>query len=279
MYHRPSDLRSALDIACDPARTIIAGGTDVFPAACQGQSFGTVLDLTAIPELSTITTTAEGGYRIGAAVTWSDVIKADLPPAFDALKQAAKQVGSVQIQNAGTVVGNICNASPAADGVPPLLALDAAVEIESAARGARRLAMQDFIFGVRTTALAADELVTAICIPAPPAAARSCFEKLGSRTYLVISIVMVAAVIVTDDGGRISDARIAVGSCAVTAQRLRALEAACLGKRAQDLAITSAHLAALSPISDVRGSADYRTHAAAELCLRAIKRALSHEQG
>jgi CO/xanthine dehydrogenase FAD-binding subunit len=125
----------------------------------------------------------------------------------------------VQIQNSGTVAGNLCNASPAADGVPPLLALDASVELASVA-GTRRLKLDDFILGPRRTARRADELLAAILIPKPRAAAHSHFLKLGARRYLVISIAMVAAAI-ESERGKITTARVAVGACGPVAQRLR----------------------------------------------------------
>ncbi|QUJ76378.1 FAD binding domain-containing protein [Sulfitobacter albidus] len=272
-YHRPHALADALDIAATPAITVVAGGTDVYPAARQGRPFGTILDITRVQGLTGITQD-DGGTRIGAATSWSDLVRADLPPAFDGLKCAARQVGSVQIQNAATLAGNLCNASPAADGVPPLLTLDASVEVASAARGSRRIPLGDFIRGVRQTALAPDELLTAIHIPQPPEGAGSCFEKLGSRRYLVISIAMVSALVAVDGNGRITHARIAAGSCSAVAQRLPALEAACLGQRPHDITVNSDHLAPLSPIDDVRGSAAYRRDAVATLCQRAIARSV-----
>src|SRR5439155_3336986 len=120
-----------------------------------------------------------GHYRIGAATTWSDIIRAKLPPAFEALKQAAREVGSVQIQNRATIGGNLCNASPAADGVPPLLALDAEVELIST-QPTRRLPLSEFIRGNRRTALRPDEILAAIIIPQQevPGTATSTFLKL-----------------------------------------------------------------------------------------------------
>ena len=271
-YYRPTDLKSTLRLAATSERVVIAGGTDVFPAAKQGQLFDNVLDLTAVDALCGIKC-SKSEIRIGAAVRWSEVIKADLPAAFDGLKQAARQVGSVQIQNAATLVGNICNASPAADGVPPLLTLDASVEVASAARGIRKIPLGEFIQGVRKTALEADEIVTAVVMPAPPDGAGSSFEKLGSRSYLVISIAMVSAVIATDASGAITQAKIAVGACSAVAQRMPKLEAACLGKQADAVIVTPDQLADLTPIDDVRGSAAYRREAVAELCLRAIQKA------
>lgn len=269
-YHRPTDLKAALSLASQPDLGVIAGGTDVFATWQQGQPLGSLLDLTGIQGLAEIEV-SDSGIRIGAAVRWSDMIKADLPPAFDGLKQAAGQVGSVQIQNTATLAGNLCNASPAADGVPPLLTLDALVEVASATQGRRLVPLDGFILGVRQTALQPGEIVTAIVIPTPPVGAGSCFEKLGSRAYLVISIAMVNALVVTDAGGRITLARIAVGACSPVAQRLRRLEVSCIGKRCSEIVVTADHLAGLTPIDDVRGSAAYRRDAVAELCLRALK--------
>lgn len=271
-YHSPLDLASALHALSRERHRIVAGGTDVYPAMRQGQTPASFLDLTRIPELGKITQDGTG-TRIGAAVTWSGVVKADLPPAFDALKQAARDVGSLQIQNAATLAGNICNASPAADGVPPLLALDAQVEMASAARGTRTLALAEFITGVRQTALAPDEIVTAICIPPHSAPSRAAFEKLGSRKYLVISIAMTAANVALDDHGLIVSVAVAVGSCSAVAQRLPALEQALIGMDPARLEVLAEHLAPLSPIDDVRGSGVYRMDVVREQCARAITRA------
>jgi len=275
-YHSPTELALALDIAATPGGKIVAGGTDVYPSAKQGIHPDHYLDLTRVAELCGISQTS-AGWRIGAATTWSQIIRADLPPAFDGLKQAAREVGSIQIQNAGTIAGNLCNASPAADGVPPLLTLDASVELASAARGTRVLPLSEFVQGVRQTALAADELVTAILVPPVPLDAGSCFEKLGSRKYLVISITMTAALVRCDDRGLITAARIAVGACSAVAQRLPALEAELIGQHINDIAVRPDHLAPLSPIDDVRGSGLFRLDVVAEQCLRAIRKAAGHE--
>ena len=271
-YAYPSDLEDALDILHRGSPCVVAGGTDVYPAMRQGVAPKDYLDVKHVAGLSAITKTG-GKFRFGATVTWSDVAAADLPPAFDALKQAAQEVGSVQIQNAGTVAGNICNASPAADGVPPLLALNALVELASAARGMRILPLSEFITGVRKTVLAKDELVTAVLVPDAPSGMTSAFEKLGSRQYLVISISMTAANILLDADGRIAQAHIAVGACSAVAQRLPVLEADLIDQRPDEVEVTAVHLAPLSPIDDVRGSGTYRLEAAAEQCKRAILKA------
>lgn len=271
-YLIPTELNSALKSLAKAGNKIVAGGTDVYPALKQGQTPARFLDVTRIKELSGVSAT-QTGLRIGAAVTWSEIVKTDLPASFDGLKQSAREVGSLQIQNAGTIAGNLCNASPAADGVPPLLTLDAMVELASAARGARMVPLQDFILGVRKTALAVDEMVTAIHIPTPPKGAGSAFEKLGSRKYLVISITMTAAVIKCDAQGAITHARVAVGACSPVAQRLTQLEADLIGKKPSEVEIDAAHLNVLSPIDDVRGSGSYRLDIVREQCRRAIQKA------
>lgn len=274
-YLTPTKLDSALKSLAQQQGKIVAGGTDVYPAIKQGHTPKSLLDVTRIKELTTITV-AGTGIRIGAAVTWTEIIKAKLPAAFDGLKQAAKEVGSLQIQNAGTIAGNLCNASPAADGVPPLLTLDAQVELASAARGMRILPLQDFILGVRRTALASDEIVTAIHIPTPPDGAGSSFEKLGSRKYLVISIAMTAALIKCDAHGLISQARVAVGACSPVALRLMQLEADLIGASPSEVEILPAHLSHLSPIDDVRGTGGYRLDIVQEQCRRVIQKAAAN---
>lgn len=273
-YLAPSAPSDALAFLHRTDARVVAGCTDYFPGLAQGQADEHLLDVTGIDGFRGISDW-EGGWRIGAATTWTDVLRHPLPPAFDALKQAAREVGSIQIQNRGTVAGNICNASPAADGVPPLLALDARVETVSKA-GRRETPLSSFITGVRQTSLRHGELVSAVLIPPVSAGAGSAFLKLGSRKYLVISIAMVAAVVETD-GGRIVDARIAAGSCSPVAQRLASLEDRLRGKTVEEAAsmdfAQGDSLAPLSPVSDVRGSADYRLEAVAELCRRAALQA------
>lgn len=269
-YHRPDTLQGALDVLAERPVTIAAGCTDLFPATQARTLSGPVLDITGIPGLRGISRD-EGTVRIGATTSWTDVIRADLPPGFDMLKQAAREVGSVQIQNSGTIAGNICNASPAADGMPCLLALEAQVEIASA-KNTRTLPLLHFVNGPRRTALEPGELVTAITIPEKATRGTSRFLKLGARKYLVISIAMVA-VRLDIEGGTVHDAALAVGACSAVATRLTDLEATLTGQPTPGLSqhLTDAAVAAtLSPIDDIRADGPYRAHAAAELLRRAI---------
>jgi len=251
---------------------VLAGGTDLYPAHVGRKVAAPLLDITAIAGLRGIRRD-DGGWAIGATTTWTDVVRADLPPLFAALKAAAREVGGVQIQNTGTVAGNVCNASPAADGTPVLLALGASVVLRSE-RGERELPLDEFVLGSRRTARAADELVVAVRIPARSARARSAFAKLGGRRYLTISISTVAVVVDSDGAGAIAEAGVAVGSCSAVARRLPALEARLLGAAAgTDLArlLDPADLAPLAPIDDLRGSAAYRGDATATLVRRALR--------
>lgn len=274
-YARPRSLDEALGLLAEGRWRILAGGTDFYPALGAGPLKDDVLDISAIDELAGIART-DGDFVIGGLTRWTQIISAPLPPAFNALKLAAREVGSVQIQNRASVAGNLCNASPAADGVPPLLALDAMVELRSLA-GMRRLPLAEFILGNRRTALAAGELLTAIRIPETSTEGTSGFVKLGARRYLVISIAMVAAGIAADAAGRVSHAVVAVGACSPVAMRLPELEADLIGRPADgalgDL-VEARHVAALAPIDDVRGSAGYRLEAAREIVARAIRMAV-----
>lgn len=269
-YFAPTNLDEAVSLMAAGGVCPVAGGTDFFPTLGEAPVKTGLLDLTRIPSLQGISRT-EDGYRFGAVTTWTEIADANLPPAFAGLQAAARVVGGVQIQNAGTIAGNLCNASPAADGVPPLLTLDAQVELAAPA-GHRRVPLESFLLGPRQTAKAPDELVTGVLIPRLPDGAVAAFEKLGSRTHLVISIVMTAVVLVLEQG-RIAEARVAVGAAGPVAKRLTSLEATLQGQDPRDIEVGSAYLSALTPIDDVRADAAYRYHAVAEQIARAIRSA------
>ncbi|TPK89663.1 MULTISPECIES: xanthine dehydrogenase family protein subunit M [unclassified Mesorhizobium] len=276
-YAKPTTVDEALALLGEGAWRILAGGTDFYPAQGAKPFRDNVLDINGLTSLRGIFET-DDHFVIGARTTWTDIIRHPLPPAFDALKQAACEVGSPQIQNVASVAGNLCNASPAADGVPGLLILDAEVELSSTA-ATRHLSLPDFILGNRRTALKPGEMVTAISVPKP--AGTSAFFKLGARRYLVISIAMVAARLVVENG-TVTEAAIAVGSCSAVAKRLAGVEQALRGRRADDglaAAVQSAPMTELSPIADVRGSAEYRLDAVREIVARAVLTAAGPTNG
>ena len=263
-YLRPDRLEDALAILAAEPRLVLAGGTDVYPAYTTRPIDRPVLDITAPAGAAR----RDRGRRRVADPRADDLDgprgDADLPPAFDGLRAAARTIGGRQIQNAGTVCGNVVNASPAADGMPNLLALDAEVELASAA-GSRVVPLAAFVLGNRVTDLRPGELVTGLRVPRIAGSARSTFAKLGSRAYLVISIVAVAVVVVVEDG---VDRRCAGRGRGVLAGRPAAAGAgggarrACRPTPPWRTSSRRGHLAGLAPLDDVRGTAAYREDAA-----------------
>jgi CO/xanthine dehydrogenase FAD-binding subunit len=268
VYATPTRLDEALEIMQASPVIPLAGGTDFYPARVGSEPTDDVLDLSRVDELRGIEVDEET-IRIGTLTTWTDIATASLPSGCRALQIAAAAVGGVQVQNVGTIGGNLCNASPAADGIPPLLVMDATVELASLT-GTRRLALPEFVTGYRSTALLPGELLTAITLPRSSTGGTSTFLKLGSRSHLVISIVMVAAR-VTAEAGVLTSASVAVGACSPVARRLPGLEAKLTGRRIEEIDVGVDDLAGLEPIDDVRAPARYRLAAARVLAERALR--------
>ena len=270
-FLQPATLQEAVQALAETRGVILSGGTDFFPARVDRPITETVIDISRVRELEGISVEADR-ILIGGRTTWTEIVRAPLPRGFDGLKSAAREIGGIQIQNFGTVAGNLCNASPAADGVPPLLTLDAEVRLASAL-GTRTMPLADFILGNRKTARRADEILASVAVPRRLENAASSFLKLGARRYLVISIVMVAVAILADDRGCVAEARVAVGSCSAQAKRLPRLELALVGAPARlgigKLAAAN-HLETMSPIDDVRATAAYRRDASLTLVERAL---------
>lgn len=276
MYCRPNTLDEAVHLLASCGGQILAGGTDFFPSLGERPVTGTVVDISGLRELKGVIHEAEY-IRIGGLTTWTEIVKTPLPRCFDGLKAAAREIGGIQIQNRGTVAGNLCNASPAADSVPPLLALDADVDLTSHA-GTRRMPLADFIIGNRKTLRQPGEILSQILVPRTIEDGVSTFLKLGARRYLVISIAMVAVVIDKDATNRVREARVSVGSCSVVARRLTELEHTLMGApvgvgpglRGLGTLATAEHLKDLSPIGDLRATAVYRRDAALRLVQHAL---------
>lgn len=276
-YQRPETLQQALDLRASGDYLVLAGGTDFYPARVARPIAEPVLDISALTDLrgiSRVDTGSGQGWRIGALTTWTDLVRQARAPELRALVSAAREVGGIQVQNQGTVGGNLCNASPAADGVPALAALGASVELRSH-RGIRNMPVVDFVQGNRRTALSRDEILTAIDLPVFSERAASQFRKVGHRRYLVISIAMVAVCVDFDEQNLLSRCGIAVGSCAPSVRRLAVLEGWLLRtprsrilESLQELVGRPEALQGLSPIDDLRGSASYRLDAARELIQR-----------
>jgi CO/xanthine dehydrogenase FAD-binding subunit len=276
-YAQPATLAEALALRAERGWTVLAGGTDFYPARVDRPVNESVLDISRVSGLKTIEERADH-FRIGALVTWTQLLAAPLPACFDTLKMASREVGGIQIQNRGTVVGNVCNASPAADGIPALLALNAQVEVQSHTLPAAQIDLFSFIISAKKTLLSSDALVTALIIPKPTHSVRSAFLKTGARTYLLISTAMVAAVI-EHEKERVVHARVAVGSCTAVAQRLPHLEVRLQGQlldRNLSSKIQREDFSALTPIDDVRATAQYRLDCAMTLTQRVLDHIVEH---
>ena len=263
MYYRPDKINEALDSLSREKLTIAAGCTDLLPSTQQDNLGDNILDISGIKSLRNID--FENGFRrIGSGVTWTDIVENNnLPNCYDMLKECSLQIGSQQIQNLGTIGGNLCNASPAADGVPCLLSLDASIELLSV-NGKRVLKLEDFIKGSRKTELQNNEILSAILIPKEAEIGRSSFLKLGARKYLVISIAMIACKLNLEKD-IISDIAISVGSCSAVAKRIKSLENLLIGKSIKDelttIILNYNYENYLSPINDIRGTNTYRLKA------------------
>ena len=258
---RAHGLAEALRLRAEhPDATVLAGGTDVMVFIELDAIHPTLfLDLWPCTELRHVS-----GTRIGALATWTDVARcADLPVA---LRECARTVGAPQIQNRGTVGGNIVNASPAGDSLPMWLALDAEFELASV-RGSRRVAAADFWTAYRKTALAPDELLTAVHLP--PLRGGLHYRKVGTRLAQAISKVSLGGRIVVE-GGVVTDARVALGSVAPIPVRARHVEAALIG-RPVDPAAADAVVDDIAPIDDIRSTAEYRQTVLCRLLYHALR--------
>ena len=280
-YHRPTSLVEAFRLKAETAGSrYIAGGTDMFVDIRQGSlKTPALVSLRNIPELAGI----EVGEttRVGALTPVSDLIThPQLALTHPVLVEAARQMGSVQTRNLATVGGNLCNASPCADLAPPLLALGARVEIVSA-QGTREVQLDEFFTGPGTSRLAPDEVLTAIILDSTPPNTKATFIKKG-RVAMDLSQVS-AAVLLRIENERCVRARIAVGSVAPTPLRLRKVEELLENQRITSETLAKARdLAAseVSPITDVRATAEYRRHMTGVLVERAITKLLgSHREG
>jgi CO/xanthine dehydrogenase FAD-binding subunit len=275
--HRPEALSGALELLdaladCRP----IAGGTDLLLFLRDGTIRARhLVDVTGIEEMRRISL-EDGEICIGAATLLSEVASSELVAELaPALAEAVSQIGSVQTRNQGTIGGNICNASPAADSAPPLLVLDARIDVSSKA-GGKTIPVGELFAGPKLNSLGRGELVTAIRIPEPPEGSGASFQKLGRRRGSTLSVVNAAAYVELD-GGRCSAARLALGAIAATPIRVAPAEGLLVGRKPIEAVVEAAASACrecVSPVDDIRGSAVYRRDMSAVLMRRAIKGSL-----
>lgn len=264
-YVAPTSLEQAAEVLRGGEVTILAGGTDLMPQSHAGRvKFkSTLMNIRRIPELRGIS--AQGSeVRIGALTTITEMMGNELVRRhFPVLVEAGDHFASGQIRNAGTLGGNICNASPAGDTLVPLLVLDASVELVSKPNGtlhSRVVPLNDFFAGPGRTRREANELLAAVRLPVPRPGFVARFFKFGARPALDISAISIGLGGVVRDG-LLSDVRVAFGAVAPTPVRGPATEKALEGRALTPDAIAAAAAAArdeVTPISDVRASAWYR---------------------
>ena len=259
----PKTLDAALEALRErPNAVVLAGGTDLWPHwTGSGPRPQLVLSLHRLAALSRIEQ-QDGELRIGALCTHRQLGSSELvQEAAPALAAAAKTVGAAQIQNRGTLGGNLANASPAADLPPALLAAEAVVELASCA-GKRELPLRDFFIAYRTVDRRPDELLVAVRLRPLPAGSNEFFRKVGTRKAQAISKVVAAARIALSAQGQVTQATLAFGSVAATPLRLTSVEQWLKDKplAAARAAVAAQVRAAVNPIDDLRSSAAYRRH-------------------
>ncbi len=253
-YHQPKSLPEALALLGSSGRALrpLAGGTDLVPALTKGETepLGLV-DLSRIPELRGISR-VDNQIRIGSLSTFGEIENSPLLLAVPLLREAAAAVGSPQIRSQGTIGGNIANASPAADTVTALAALDAVARLESAA-GSRSVQVSELLCGVGQTKLLPGEVIKEILFQVPPQGSRSGFVKLGRRKALAIARMNLALVI-TFEAGRISRARVALGAVGPNPSRRPALELVLLGQEPSRTLIDEFAMAASKEVGQMLGT-------------------------
>src|SRR5437763_11526045 len=259
----PRTLDEALRMRAEIAGAVpIDGGTDVMVELNFDKARpDALLNRNEVAELDGWTR-ENGTLRLGASLTYTEAMKADLAALLPALAEASRTVGSPQTRNRGTIGGNLGTASPAGDALPPLLVAGATVEVSSAARGTRTLPLEDFLVGPKRNALEADELIVAVHVR--PSHASQTFMKVGPRNAMVIAICSLALEVDRERG----ELRAAFGSAGPVARLVTA-------PVAEKESFAEHVAAAASPIDDVRGSAAYRRHALRVLTTRARERFLA----
>jgi len=271
-YHAPKTLMEAVELmdTLENAKPV-TGGTDLVPllreAACRPSH---LVDLNNVAELNYVRE-QEGFICIGATATHSQVASSELMRMAPGVVDAVSRIGSPQIRNRGSVAGNLCNASPAADSAPPLLVYDAEVRIASSGETAI-IPLQELFAGPKINCLEPNELVTEIRFPVPPESSSSSFKRIARRRAFTLSVASAAAY-VEMDGGVCSEARVAFGSVADTPVRAPEVEELLNGNTLDDETISMAAMAAkrsVSPVTDIRGTAAYRRAMCGVLLERAL---------
>lgn len=280
-FLQPKTIDELVAVLGDSGGRIVAGGTDVIPRMRQNIfSADKLVDVSRIAELDFIEECGDE-IIIGALTTHDAILKSTLLQEFNpALVAAAASVGCSQTRQRGTLGGNIANASPAADTAPPLLVHDAQVQLRKNG-DQHKLPLAEFFVGPGKTKLEPGEFIQSISFKKLSGAWGAAFQKMGKRNGMAIAVVSAAASVRLDKAGSVSDVRIALGSVAPTVVRSLQAEAKLRGQVPGQTLIQGAARAVaqdISPIKDVRSTAEYRQHAAAVLTERALQQAIAQAQ-
>ena len=283
-YEAPTTASAAVSLlaaAQGPAR-LLAGGTDLLIQMRSGlQQPALLVDLKGIAEMNTLAA-ENGGFRIGAAMGCMALVENEFfTKAWPGVTDAVKLIGSIQIKGRASVGGNVCNASPAADSVPALIAAGAVASVLGPT-GRRDIAVEDIAAGPGKNTLAKGEIVTSFVLPARAPRSGDAYLRFTPRTEMDIAVVGVGISLTLDDNGLCSAARIGLGAVAERALLVPAAAATLIGTKVDEAALTklaAAVSAACRPIDDKRGTKEFRTKVAGVLARRAALIALSRAQG
>ena len=273
-YVCPATISTAIDALGGSQARALAGGTDLIPQLREGRrQAARIVDLKRIPELTAITKLPDGIVSIGGAASLTAVAQHPaVASAYPAIAQSARLVGSLQIQNRASLGGNICNGAPSADAVPALICHGARVTI-AGARRRREMDVAELFLGPGRTVLEPGVLLTAVLLPPPPPRSAAAYLRFTPRREMDIAIAGAGTWICLDAQGAVAAARVVLASVGPTPIRAERAEAALLGERPtptllNEVGRVAAHEA--RPISDTRGSADYRRKLVSVLTARAL---------
>lgn len=277
-YYEPKTIEEACSLLSQFGEDakVLVGGTDLLPRMRRGlMAPSHIVNIKKIPGLDSITEEPESGLRIGALVTLAELAgNPVIRDKFPMIRTAANSIGSLQVRNLATLGGNLCNAAPSADMAPPLLAMESTVKI-AGLKGQREISVEDFFVGPGEVKLEQGELLTEIHIPFPPLHAKQIYVKHSVRRSMDIALVGVAVCLCLDEkSGVCREARIALGAVAPTPIRAKVAEKMILGKALKEIPLSSIGemvSSEASPISDVRGSAHYRSEMVSSITIRALK--------
>lgn len=270
-FTSPGTIEEAFRLLAEDGARCLVGGSDLIVRMRAGWPVSHVVDLKRIAELMRVGR-EPGGISIGSAVSITEMARNPLLGGYPALVASARMIGSLQVQNRASVGGNVCNAAPSADAVPALICLDATAVI-AGPEGRREQKVGDLFTGPGRTTLARGEVLVALRLPFPAVRSAACYLRFTPRREMDVAVAGAAAWLHLDDDGRIAEARIALASVGPTPLRAREAEACLVGN--QPTATVFRHSAQLAaheaqPISDTRGSADYRRELVNTLTARAL---------